>query len=115
MDFSTLLYDPIYATFGSPAVLVPNRPGATGVIVSVIEKASSADVSEEFELGTIRPGVFVRMRELTAAGVLTAELDGALLTYDGRSWRIEAHAPRPGPNGEASGEVLLFLGEESNA
>lgn len=114
MDFAAILYDPLYATFGIPAALTPNRPAATNVTVRVIEKTSAVDASEQFELGTIRPGVFIRVRDLTDAGIRIAELDGGLLTYNTRSWHIEAHAPRPGPDGEASGELLLFLSEEND-
>ena len=113
MDYTTILYDPIYAAFGVPATLTPNRPSATGMTVTVIERTTSTDASEEFELGTLRPGAFVRRRELDAAGITVAELDGGMLAFGGRSWRIEAHAPRPGPDGEASGEILMHLVEDA--
>lgn len=114
MDYATLLYGPIYATFGLPATLTPNRPEATGIAVTVIGRTTSVDASEEFELGTIRPGAFVQRRALDAAGIAPAELDGGLLAFGGRTRRIEAHAPRPGPDGEASGEILMHLAEESD-
>jgi hypothetical protein len=47
------------------------------------------DASDEFELGTLRPGAFVRRRELDQAGVAPAELDGGTLVFGGRTWRIE--------------------------
>ena len=115
MDYGSLIYVPIYAAFGVPAVLTPNRPDATGISVSVIERTTSADASDEFELGTLRLGAFVRRRDLDAAGVAPAELDGGTLAVGGRSWRIEAHAPRPGPDGEASGEILMHLAEDPHA
>ena len=109
MDYATLLYDPIYETFGVSATLTPNRPNAAPIAVSVIERTTSIDASDEFELGTLRPGAFVRRRELDQVGIAPAELDGGMLTFGGRSWRIEAHASRPGPDGEASGEILMSL------
>ena len=90
-------------------------PDAAPIAVTVIERTTSADASEEFELGTLRPGAFVRRRELDAAGVAPAEIDGGTLMFGGRSWVIEAHAPRPGPDGEASGEILMYLTEEPDA
>lgn len=114
MDYSSVLYDPIYATFGMPAMLTPNRPGAIGTAVTVIERTTSVDASEEFELATLRPGAFVRTREMTDAGITAAELDGGTLAFGGRSWRIDAHSPRPGPDGEASGEILMHLAKESS-
>ena len=89
----------------------PNRPGATGAAVTVIERTTGVDASDEFELGTLRPGAFVRRRELDGAGIAPADLDGGMLTFGGRSWRIETHAPRPGPDGEASGEILMYLAD----
>ncbi len=43
--------------------------------------------------------------------LLVQSLDGV----GGRSWRIEAHVPRPGPDGEASGEILMHLTAEPDA
>ena len=34
---------------------------------------------------------------------------GGTLVFGGRTWGIETHASRPGPDGETSGEVLMFL------
>ena len=112
MDYASILYDPIYRTFGVPATLVPSSRDAGPVAITVINRTATTDVSEEFELGTLRPGAFVRRRELDQAGIAPAELDGGLLAFGGRSWRIEAHSPRPGPDGEASGEILMHLAEE---
>ena len=115
MDYAAILYEPIYAAFGTPAMLTPNRTEATGVTVTVIERTTSVDASEEFELGTLRPGAFVRTREMTDTGITAAEIDGGTLAFGGRSWRIDAHSPRPGPDGEASGEILMHLTEEPDA
>lgn len=115
MDYVTLLYEPIYDTFGFPASLTPNRPDAEPIAITVIERTRSTDASEEFELGTLRPGAFVRRRELDAAGVAPADLDGGTLVLGGRNWRIDAHSPRPGPDGEASGEILMHLVEHADA
>ena len=115
MDYSHILFDPIYAAFGMAAVLTPNRPDASSVAVSVIERTTSADASANFELGTLRPGVFVRRRELDGLGIAPPELEGGTLAFGGRTWRIDAHAPRPGPDGEASGEILMHLAEEPSA
>ena len=115
MTFAALLYDPIYAAFGLPARLTPNRPEASGVAATIISRSARTDVSEEFELGTVRPSAALRNRELIEAGIPTAELDGGLLSYGARSWRIEAHAMQLGPEGEVSGEIILYLSEASDA
>ncbi|MGR3593095.1 MAG: hypothetical protein ACU0B9_07275 [Limimaricola soesokkakensis] len=115
MDYTTLLYDPLYAAFGIPAILTPDRPLAVIVAVTVIPQSARADVSQEFELDTVRPSVVVRRNDLEKAGFPIADLDRGLLTYGGRSWRIEAHAVQPGPDGEASGEIILYLSENVDA
>ena len=114
MDIATILYDPIYAAFGTPATLTPNRPDTTGFAVTVIERTTRADASDEFELGTLRPGAFIRRPELAVAGIAPVELDGGTLAFGGRSWVIDAHAPRPGPDGEASSEILMHLVADSD-
>ena len=91
MDYATLLYDPIYEIFGVPATLTPNRPGAAGVVATLIERTTSADASGEFELDTLRPGAFVRRRELDQTGIAPAELDGGTLDFVGRSGRSPSH------------------------
>ena len=115
MDYAALLYAPIYETFGVPAELTPSRLGAASVAVTVIERTTVTRASEEFELGTVRPGAFVRRRELDQAGIAPADLDGGTLVFGGRSWLIETHGSRPGPDGEASGEVLMHLTEAGDA
>ncbi len=105
MNYAALLYGPIYETFAVPAQLTPNRLGAASVAVTVIERTTATDASEEFELGTLRAGAFVRRRDLDDAGIPLADLDGGTLVFGGRSWRIDAHGPRPGPDGEISGEI----------
>ncbi len=98
-----------------PTSLTPNRPDAAPISITIIERTTSTDASEDFELGTLRPGAFVQRRELDVAGIAPAELDGGTLVFGGRTWRIEAHAPQPGPDGEASGEILMHLVEDADA
>ena len=115
MEYATILYGPLYAAFGIAAALTPNRQDAAAVTITVIERTATTDASEDFELGTLRPGAFVRRREIDETGVSVAELDGGKLAFGGRAWRIEAHSPQPGPDGETSGEILMHLAEDQNA
>ena len=46
--------------------------------------------------------------DLDNPAIELVELDGGTLAFGGRSWRIDAHAPRK-PDGEASGEILPHL------
>jgi hypothetical protein len=47
MHHAALLYDPIQEIFGVPAMLTPNRQVAAGAAVTVVERTTSADASEE--------------------------------------------------------------------
>lgn len=84
MEFSVLLCNPIHVALGVAAVLAPNRPDAAELAATIIEWTTSTDASEEFELGRLRPSAFVRRRELDAAGIVPAELDGGLLAFGAR-------------------------------
>ena len=72
MVYDAMLFDPIYTAFSTPATLTPNRPDGVPIVVTIIERTTSTDASEEFEIGTLRPGAFVRRRELEDA----ARIDG---------------------------------------
>jgi hypothetical protein len=67
------------------STLTPNYSEATPSTVTAIERTTSADASEEIELGTLRPGAFVRRRELDEAGVAPVELDGGTLVFGSRT------------------------------
>jgi hypothetical protein len=90
-----LLYDPFHEIFCVAAMLSPNRHGAAGATVTVIERTTIVETSKEFETD-LRPSAFVRRREITNAGIAAAELDGGILAFSGLTWPIEAHGPRPG-------------------
>ena len=62
------------------------------------------------EVETISPGAAVRAADL--ADVDKADLAGATLTMNGKTWTVENSKPLPGPTGEAGGEILLILTEE---
>lgn len=113
MDYTVVLLNPIYDALGVPASLTPNRAGAAAVPVTALDKTSTIEASEQFDIHTVRPAATIRMRELTTAGVATGEIDGGTIAFSGRTWRIDSHRLKPSPDGEASGEVLMWLTDES--
>jgi hypothetical protein len=110
-DFSSLLYAPIYRVFGVPATfacLYGDR-----VELMVIDQTNGVEVADAsaIDVKTIRPAVTLRMGDLTERGFDAADLEGAQLVLGDRAWRVKATMPKPGPAGEAAGELYLFLVE----
>ena len=98
IDFSSLLYAPIYQAFGVPATftcLYGDR-----VELTVIDQTSGVEVanSSSFEIKTIRPAVTIRATDLTAKGFDAADLEDAQLVLRDRAWRVKATMPKPAPS-----------------
>lgn len=112
MDIASLLYDPLYASFGSDAVIRCLYSDAFPI--RVIDCTSGIEVTEGsgIDVKTIRPAVVIRMRELTGLGIGREDLEDAALELNEKLWRVKASMPKPGPNGEANGELYLFLIED---
>jgi hypothetical protein len=114
IDWKTALLDPNYNTFGVPAVLVIAETDVAYGDLTVIDKTSGEDVgggSGEFSVTTIKPACAIRVADLTSNGIDLAKLKGSMIAFNGKSWRIEYRIPRPVPNGEDDGEMLLILTE----
>jgi hypothetical protein len=111
IDFSGLLYDPIYNAFGVPATLLCLY-GARFEI-TVIDKTSGVEVFDgSASVKTMRPAVVLRYAELAPLGLAPADLEGASIEVAGKLSRIKAIMPKPAPTGEADGELYLFLIED---
>jgi len=111
IDYSALLYDPIYDVLGVPATLTA---GASEVELTVIDETRpKTETSSGVQASSVGPGVYVRMPEFAAKGIAAGEWDGALLTFNGRSWIVRKGDVLGSPNGEDLGEVRLSLMEAS--
>jgi hypothetical protein len=113
IDFSSLLYAPIYQAFGVQATftcLYGDR-----VELMVIDQTSGVEVADAsaIDVKTIRPAVTIRVPDLAGKGFDAADLEGALLVLGDRVWRVKATMPKPAPTGEAEGELYLFLMEDT--
>jgi hypothetical protein len=108
VDYTVVLLNPIYHGLGVPALLTP-RGAAEAVRVTVIDKTATIEVSEAFDVHTVRPAATVRMRQLIELGVAASQLDGGTLEFNERVWTIDSHQTKPSPDGVSSGELLLWL------
>jgi hypothetical protein len=119
IDYSALLYDPVYAEIGVEAVL---RAGtaAEDIPITVIDDtrpkstagASLARMSQDMvDVHSVGPGAFARIPELAGKGIARDDYRDAVLTFNGRTWVVLSYELRGSPNGEDFGEVRFRLKE----
>jgi hypothetical protein len=112
VDYSALLYDPVYAELGVPATL---SAGTVGEIeLTVIDKTRRKSNTTNTDSGgvevlSVGPAAAARMQEILAKGITRYDFKGSVLTFNGRSWIIQSHDPTGSPNGEDFGEVIFNL------
>lgn len=113
MDYGALLYGPIYAALGAPALLTIVE-GEPGILVTAIDKTAGVEVatSGAFDVLTIKPAAAVRVHELATLGVGLDALDESTLLLNDRLWRVRSHMLKPSPKGELEGEVFLILSDD---
>ncbi len=113
LDFSAILYGPIYAVLRVACTLAPD--GGDAVDVYAIDKTAgialgqSGTGGQAVDVQTVRPAAIMRAVDLDAAGISTADLVDATLVMNGTTWRVVSFLERPSPNGAADGEVYLIL------
>ena len=107
LDYSALLYDPVYAEIGVPAMLTTTA----GIVdITVIDDTrQTTNLSGQMMVLSVEPGAFARIPELTAKGVDRADYKGCMLSFNGRMWIIRNFELRGSPNGEDLGEVRFLL------
>jgi hypothetical protein len=113
IDYGALLYDPVYAEIGVPAVIgsseitVIDDTRSKALPVSVTSAAGPAEVR------SVGPGAFARIPELTANGITRDVWVGAMIVFNGRTWAVRSYELRGSPNGEDAGEVRFLLKEHT--
>ena len=112
MDYTQLLYAPLYETFGVDASIRCLYEDTFDL--RAIDCTSGIAVTEGsgVDVKTIRPAAIIRMRELAERGLSRDDLEDAAIELNGKLWRVKASMPKPGPSGEANGELYLFLIED---
>lgn len=113
IDWQTNLYDPIYDTLGADAALTPGT-GGSAVTVRTIDKTAGLEVADARSPGllTIKPAAIIRISDLNDNGLTREDLNDGTIVLDGKTWRIQAHLLKPGPEGELRGEAVLLLIDE---
>ena len=109
IDYGALLYEPVYAGLGVPAVM-----GTAEITViddtrrKPLPIVSGAGVAEVRSVG---PGAFARVSELLNKGLTRDTWKDATLIFNGQTWIVRSWELRGSPMGENAGEVLLLLKE----
>lgn len=112
LDWDGLVLGPAYDILGVSALITPVS-SASPATVQVIDDTRGVELPgrAQVEVSTVKPVAYVRSTSLTAASLTKADLRGAAIAFNGRTYRIEDVLPRPMPTGEAQGELMLTLNE----
>jgi len=103
LDYSALLYNPVYAEIGVTATF-------NAVAITVIDDTRPVtNPAGSGEVRSVGPGAYARIPELTAAGIARDAYIDASLSFNGRSWIVRSYELRGSPNGEDAGEVRFLL------
>jgi hypothetical protein len=81
-------------------------------VIDVIDKTDGIDLSMgsgDITVPTLVPGCCLRITDLVELGLSRGDLDDATITFNDQTWKIYNSMPRPTPNGESRGELLLLL------
>lgn len=112
LDFESLVLAPNYAVFG---VTLEFKSPKTAAAVSLPAIDMTAGVEVPMgaaQVPTIRPAAMVRASDLAAARLAKDDMRGVCVTLAGKVWKVETTRPKPGPQGEGKGEVMLILSEQ---
>jgi hypothetical protein len=107
LDYSALLYDPVYAEIGVPATFTTSL---LTVEITVIDDTRPKSLpAGSAEVRGMGPGAFARIPELQRNGITQDDWQDAVLVFNGRSWQVRSYELRGSPNGEDFGEVRFLL------
>src|SRR5262245_12020318 len=108
IDYSVLLFDPVYGVLGVPAVFSAGTGGEVEITV-LDETRSKTQTSGGVEVRSVGPAASARIPELTAKGIAREDYKGATLTFNGRTWTVRNFEVQGSPNGEDLGLVRFLL------
>jgi len=110
IDYSAMLYDPIYAELGVEATLTAGAAGEVAITV-IDDTRPKTNTSGSVEVRSVGPGAVARIPELAGKGVARGDYMDAVLAFNGRTWTVRSYELRGSPNGEDVGEVRFLLKE----
>ena len=111
IDYSTLLYDPVYAELGVPALLTAAGTAGEITLTVIDDTRPKTNTSGTAEVRSVGPGAYARIPELAGNGIERDDYLHAVLSFNGRAWTVRSYELRGSPNGEDLGEVRFLLKE----
>lgn len=107
IDWDGALYDPLYATFGVAATI---DTGTQSAAITVIDQTAGIEIeTSPIGLPVIQAAALVRTTELAEKSLIEDRLLDAKLTIGATNWTVKNIAPKPGPGGKSTGELMLIL------
>ncbi|MER9524120.1 hypothetical protein NKI96_11095 [Mesorhizobium sp. M0292] len=101
-------YAALYASPIAVNAVLTVACGHPPMALRAIDKTASKTISfQGADVLDIGPAAMVRAVDL--ADVDLADLRGASLEINGKTWTVRNHVLKPAPTGEAAGEILLML------
>ena len=113
LDYSALLYDPIYQQLGVPAVFTSGMLTTNLTVIDDTRPTQTQLPAGAAEVRSMGPGAFARIPELQGNGIARSDWQDAGLSFNGRDWLVRSYELRGSPNGEDAGEVRFLLKEAS--
>lgn len=110
IDWDAVLLGPVYEAMAVTGTITP-LTSASSASVAMIDATHGAEIPGKtgFEVSTVKPVAYVRASVLAAASLTRADLRGAAVALNGKTYRVESSEPRPLPDGEDHGELMLIL------
>jgi hypothetical protein len=109
MNFTEALLNPVFAVLQVPAVLTTDDTAAPFDIMVIDKTDGLPTEGNEIGIQTIRPACAVKVADLLALNIDIVELDGGIIVFNDRTWRIESHSRAPTPGGEDDGQLYMWL------
>jgi hypothetical protein len=109
IDYSALLYDPVYDELGVDAVLTAAGTAGEVAITVIDETRRKIMTSSGVELRSVNPSACARIPELAENGIEREDYQGSVLSFNGRTWVVRSYDLLGSPNGEDLGLVRFLL------
>jgi hypothetical protein len=109
LNYDSILYRANHALLGDENAVL--TVGVTPTTLTAVDKTTGIEVgdSRDMQVQTIKPAAVLRAADFFAKGLSRSDLNGSILTLNGKDWQIESHMMQASPGGEADGEIMLLL------
>jgi anti-sigma factor RsiW len=109
IDYSALLFDPVFGELGVQATLIASGTAGEVELTVIDETRRKIQASNGVEVRSVDPAAVVRVPELIAKGVARELWRNSVLTFNGKNWSIRNYDTLGSPNGEDLGLVRFLL------